>query len=68
MPLRCGPDRDAAGGGSAASLRAATGIPAYDASKAGRVDKVRLQRVADVMQQFLGFGTFGIGSMLMGSG
>jgi NitT/TauT family transport system substrate-binding protein len=32
---------------------------------AGSVDKVRLQRVADVMTQFLGFPRFDIGSMLM---
>jgi NitT/TauT family transport system substrate-binding protein len=34
----------------------------------GSVDKVRLQRVVDVMQQFLGFPKFSISSMLMGSG
>jgi NitT/TauT family transport system substrate-binding protein len=34
----------------------------------GSVDKVRLQRVVDVMQQFLGFGSFNINSMLMGGG
>jgi hypothetical protein len=33
----------------------------------GTVDKVRLQRVVDVMRQFLGFPNFDIGSMLMGS-
>jgi hypothetical protein len=33
----------------------------------GSVDKIRLQRVVDVMRQFLGFGKFDIGSMLMGS-
>ena len=32
----------------------------------GSVDKVRLQRVVDVMHQFLGFPTFDIGSMLLG--
>jgi hypothetical protein len=31
------------------------------------VDKIRLQRVVDVMRQFLGFGKFDIGSMLMSS-
>jgi hypothetical protein len=31
------------------------------------VDKIRLQRVVDVMQRFLGFGKFDIGSMLMAS-
>ena len=34
----------------------------------GSVDKVRLQRVVDVMQQFLKFGSFNINSMLLGSG
>jgi len=34
----------------------------------GRVDKVRLQRVVDVMRQFLRFPKFDIDSMLMGSG
>jgi hypothetical protein len=38
------------------------------AGPAGRVDKVRLQRVVDVMHQFLGFPTFDIGSMLIGRG
>ena len=33
----------------------------------GSVDKIRLQRVVDVMRRFLGFGKFDIGSMLMGS-
>jgi len=33
---------------------------------AGSVDKVRLQRVVNVMQQFLGFGSFDLNSMLMG--
>jgi hypothetical protein len=34
---------------------------------AGSVDKVRLQRVADVMQQFVGFSSsFNINSMLTG--
>ena len=34
----------------------------------GSVDTVQLQRVVNVMQQFLGFPTFNIDSMLMGSG
>ncbi len=34
----------------------------------GSVDTVRLQRVVNVMQQFLGFGSFDINSMLMGGG
>jgi hypothetical protein len=32
------------------------------------VDKVRLQRVADVMRQFLGFPKFDITSMLINNG
>jgi len=32
------------------------------------VDKIRLQRVVDVMQQFIGFPSFNIDSMLMASG
>ena len=32
----------------------------------GSVDKVRLQRVVNVMQQFIGFPSFNINSMLMG--
>jgi ABC-type nitrate/sulfonate/bicarbonate transport system substrate-binding protein len=34
----------------------------------GSVDKARLQRVVDVMQQFLGFPAFNISSMLMNGG
>jgi NitT/TauT family transport system substrate-binding protein len=34
----------------------------------GSVDEARLQRVVDVMQEFLGFPKFNISSMLMGSG
>ena len=34
----------------------------------GSVDKVRLQRVVDVMQQFLGFPAFNIDSMLLNGG
>ena len=34
----------------------------------GSVDKVRLQRVVDVMEQFIGFPSFNINSMLMGGG
>jgi hypothetical protein len=40
----------------------------FSSGPAGSVDQVRLQRVVDVMQQFLGFGKFDIGSMLMGGG
>ncbi len=35
---------------------------------AGSVDRARLQRVVDVMKQFLGFPEFDISSMLMGRG
>jgi NitT/TauT family transport system substrate-binding protein len=35
---------------------------------AGTVDKVRLQRVVNVMQQFLGFPAFNIDSMLLNGG
>ena len=35
---------------------------------AGSVDKARLQRVVDVMQQFLGFPAFNINSMLVNGG
>jgi NitT/TauT family transport system substrate-binding protein len=34
----------------------------------GSVDKVRLQRVVDVMQQFLGFPSFNVSSMLLNGG
>ena len=34
----------------------------------GSVDQVRLQRVVNVMQQFIGFPPFNIDSMLMGGG
>jgi NitT/TauT family transport system substrate-binding protein len=35
-------------------------------SQAGTVDQVQLQRVADVMEQFLAFPSFNVGSLLMG--
>jgi NitT/TauT family transport system substrate-binding protein len=38
----------------------------FSTGPVGSVDAVRLQRVVDVMQQFLGFPKFRIGSMLMG--
>jgi ABC-type sugar transport system substrate-binding protein len=37
-----------------------------DQGPVGSVDPVRLQRVVDVMRQFIGFPPFNIGSMLMG--
>jgi NitT/TauT family transport system substrate-binding protein len=43
-------------------------LAAYPVSSGpvGSVDKVRLQRLVDVMQQFIGFPAFNIDSMLMG--
>jgi NitT/TauT family transport system substrate-binding protein len=41
-------------------------IMAVDTYPVGAVDNVRLQRVADVMSQFLGFPTFNVGSMIGG--
>ena len=40
----------------------------FSSGPVGSVDKVRLQRVVDVMRQFIGFPAFNIDSMLMGSG
>ena len=40
----------------------------FSTGPVGSVDKVRLQRVVNVMQQFIGFPKFDVGSMLMGSG
>jgi len=37
-----------------------------DSYPSGPVDVVRVQRVADVMRQFLGFPTFDVGSMVSG--
>ena len=37
----------------------------FSTGPVGSVDKVRLQRVVNVMQQFIGFPAFDIGSMLM---
>ena len=38
----------------------------FSSGPVGSVDKVRLQRVVDVMQQFIGFPAFNIDSMLIG--
>jgi len=56
--------------GVSAETAAVMALDSYPVSTgpAGSVDKVRLQRVVDVMQRFLGFGKFDIDSMLMGSG
>ena len=50
-----------------AALMAVDNYPVSD-GPVGSVDEARLQRVVDVMQEFLGFPTFNISSMLMGSG
>jgi len=41
-------------------------VMALDSYPTGPVDVVRIQRVADVMRQFLGFPTFNVGSMISG--
>ena len=41
-------------------------VMALDSYPTGPVDAVRVQRVADVMRQFLGFPTFDVGSMVSG--
>jgi NitT/TauT family transport system substrate-binding protein len=43
-------------------------VMALDSYPVGSVDTVRLQRVADVMRQFLGFPSFNVGSMISGVG
>jgi len=55
--------------GVSAETAAVMALDSYPVSTGpvGSVDKIRLQRVVDVMRQFLGFGDFDIGSMLMGS-
>ena len=55
--------------GVSAGTAAVIALDSYPVSNGlpGSVDRVRLQRVVDVMHQFLGFPTFDIGSMLMGS-
>jgi NitT/TauT family transport system substrate-binding protein len=54
--------------GVSADTAAVMALDSYPVSTGpvGTVDKVRLQRVADVMTQFLGFPKFDIGSMLIG--
>jgi NitT/TauT family transport system substrate-binding protein len=56
--------------GVSVETAAVMGLDSYPVSSgpAGSVDTVRLQRVADVMTQFLGFPKFNIGEMLMGDG
>ena len=41
-------------------------VMAVDSYPTGPVDTVRIQRVADVMRQFLGFPAFKVGSMIRG--
>ena len=55
--------------GVSAETAAVMALDSYPVSTGpvGSVDKIRLQRVVDVMRQLLGFGDFDIGSMLMGS-
>ena len=55
--------------GVSAETAAVMALDSYPVSTGpvGSVDKIRLQRVVDVMRQFLGFGKFDIGSMLMSS-
>jgi NitT/TauT family transport system substrate-binding protein len=55
--------------GVSAETAAVMALDSYPVSTGpvGSVDKIRLQRVVDVMRQFLGFGKFDIGSMLMDS-
>jgi NitT/TauT family transport system substrate-binding protein len=55
--------------GVSAETAAVVALDSYPVSTGpvGSVDKIRLQRVVDVMRQFLGFGKFDIGSMLMSS-
>ena len=56
--------------GVSKATAAVMGLDSYPVSTGpvGSVDKIRLQRVVDVMQQFIGFPSFNIDSMLMSSG
>ena len=56
-------------GGAPAPLgvsRVTAAVMALDSYPTGPVDVVRIQRVADVMRQFLGFPSFDVGSMISG--
>jgi NitT/TauT family transport system substrate-binding protein len=44
--------------------RLTAAVMALDSYPTGPVDTVRIQRVADVMREFLGFPTFNVGSMI----
>jgi NitT/TauT family transport system substrate-binding protein len=46
--------------------RVTAAVMALDSYPTGPVDAVRIQRVADVMRQFLGFPSFNVGSMIDG--
>jgi NitT/TauT family transport system substrate-binding protein len=50
-----------------ASVMALDSYP-FSTGPVGSVDKIRLQRVVNVMQQFIGFPSFNINSMLMNGG
>ncbi len=56
--------------GVSKATAAVMGLDSYPVSTGpvGSVDKIRLQRVVNVMQQFIGFPSFNIDSMLMGGG
>jgi NitT/TauT family transport system substrate-binding protein len=46
--------------------RMTAAVMALDSYPVGPVDAVRVQRVADVMREFLGFPAFSVGSMIGG--
>jgi NitT/TauT family transport system substrate-binding protein len=56
--------------GVSAKTAAVMALDSYPVSTGpvGSVDEIRLQRVVDVMRQFLGFGRFDLATMLMGGG
>jgi len=56
--------------GVSKATAAVMGLDSYPVSTGpvGSVDKIRLQRVVNVMQQFIGFPSFNIDSTLMGGG
>ncbi len=61
MPAPFGVSRETA------AVMALDSYPVSD-GPVGTVDTVRLERVVHVMQQFIGFGSFNLGSMLMNGG
>ena len=50
------------------NVAARVSYPAITHGPVGSVDKIRLERVVNVMQQFIGFPQFDIDSMLMNGG